>query len=63
MTPRSFGVNCDRSKLTIYIKVLVFTVLLSKNQKKLFIAFYSQINGQIERQNSIMEVYLKAFVN
>ena len=30
---------------------------------KLFIAFYLQIDGQTERQNSIMKAYLWAFVN
>ena len=34
-----------------------------KIKRKLFIIFYSQINDQIERQNSIMEQYLRAHVN
>ena len=32
-------------------------------KKKLFIAFYLQIDGQIERQNSIIEVNLRVFIN
>ena len=32
-------------------------------KRRLFMAFYSQTDGQTERQNSIMEAYLKAFVN
>ncbi len=32
-------------------------------KQKLFTALYSQMNGQTERQISIMEVYLRAFVN
>ena len=32
-------------------------------KKKLFTTFYSQINGKTERQNSTMEVYLRAFIN
>ncbi len=32
-------------------------------KKKLSITFYSQINGQIETQNSIMKVYLRVFIN
>ena len=30
---------------------------------RLSIAFYLETNGQIKRQNSMMEVYLRAFVN
>ncbi len=32
-------------------------------KKKLSIPFYPQTEGQIKRQNSTMEVYLKAFIN
>ncbi len=32
-------------------------------KRKLFTAFYLQTNSQIERQNSTIEVYLRAFVN
>ena len=32
-------------------------------KRRLSIAFYSQTNGQTERQNSTIEVYLQAFVN
>ena len=32
-------------------------------KRRLFIAFYSQSNGQTQRQNSTMETYLRAFVN
>ena len=32
-------------------------------KRKLSIAFYPQTDSQIERQNSIMEAYLRAFVN
>ena len=32
-------------------------------KRKLFMAFFPQINGQTERQISIMEAYLRAFVN
>ena len=32
-------------------------------KRKLFTAFYPQTDGQIQRQNSIMEAYLQAFVN
>ena len=42
---------------------MVFVVLLSKHQKKLFTTFHPQTNGQIERQNSIIEADLKAFIN
>ena len=34
VAPQSSRINCDRSKLVIHIKVLVFAMLLSKNQKK-----------------------------
>ena len=32
-------------------------------KRKLFIAFHPQINGWTKRQNSTIEVYLRAFVN
>ncbi len=32
-------------------------------KRKLFTAFYPQTDGQIERQDSTMEAYLRAFVN
>ena len=32
-------------------------------KQKLFIAFHPQTDGQTERQNSIIEAYLQAFVN
>ena len=32
-------------------------------KRKLFMAFYPQTNSQIERQNSTIEEYLRAFVN
>ena len=32
-------------------------------KRKLFTAFYLQTNGQTERQNSTIKVYLRAFVN
>ncbi len=32
-------------------------------KKKLSTIFYSQTNGQTKRQNSMMEVYLRVFVN
>ena len=32
-------------------------------KRRLFTAFYLQTDGQIERQNSTIEVYLQAFVN
>ncbi len=32
-------------------------------KKKLFIAFYPQIDGQTERKNSTMVMYLRAFMN
>ena len=34
-----------------------------KIKKKLFIVFYQKTDSQIERQKSIIEAYLKAFVN
>ena len=37
--------NYHRSKLVIYIKVLVLAVLLFKNQKKLFATFYLHIDS------------------
>ena len=40
---------------------LLYYFLRIKN--KLFTAFYLQTNSQTERQNSIIEAYLKAFVN
>ena len=38
-------------------------MLIFKNQKKLLTVFYFQTNGQTKRQNSIIEVYLRAFIN
>ena len=32
-------------------------------KKKLFIAFYLQTNSQTEKQNSMIEVYLRVFIN
>lgn len=32
-------------------------------KKRLFTTFYYQMNGQIKKQNSTMEVYLTAFIN
>ena len=60
---RSSRVNCHELRLAIYIKVLVFAVLLSRHSKKLFIAFNSQTNGQTKRLNSTIEAYLRAFIN
>ena len=34
-----------------------------KIKRKFFIAFYSQINKQIERQNNIMKQYFRNYVN
>ena len=62
-SPRSFGVNCDRSRLVFHIQILFLTVLLLKNQKKLFTAFYPLTDGQTKRQNSMMKAYLRVFVN
>ncbi len=38
-------------------------MLFLGNQKKLFITFYSSINGQTKKQNSIIKPYLPAFIN
>ncbi len=38
VSPRSFGVNCDGSRLAIHIKVLVFALLLPRHQEE---AIYS----------------------
>ncbi len=38
-------------------------MLLFKDQKKLFTTFHSQTDGQNKRQNSMIEAYLRAFVN
>lgn len=56
-----FQVNCHGSKLATYVKVLILIILLFRYQKRLFTAFYSQINSQIKKQNSI--IYLRVFVN
>ena len=61
--PRIFKVYFHGLRLAIYIKVLVFAVLLLRYQKKLLTTCHPQIDGESERQNSILEVYLKAFVN
>ena len=45
MISQSSEVNYDQLRLVIYIKVLVFAILLFKNQKKLSIAFHPQTNG------------------
>ena len=45
----SSEVNCHISRFIIYIKVLVIIMLFYKDEKKLFITFYLQIDGQIER--------------
>ena len=34
-----------------------------KIKQRLSIAFYPQINGQTERQNNIMEAYLRGYIN
>ena len=60
---QSFVVNCYWLRLVIHIKILVFVMLLPRNQKKLSIAFHPQINGQTKRQNNLIEAYLKIFVN
>ena len=56
-------VNCHGLRLIIYDQILVLTIILSKDLKKLFTAFYSQTNGQIERQNSTIKVYPREFIN
>ena len=63
MLSRDLEVNCYRLKLAIYIKTLIFAVLLSRDQKKLSIAFYAQIDSQTKAQNSIMEAYFRVFIN
>ena len=42
---QSSGINYDGSRLVFHIQIRVFTVLLPRDQKKLFIAFHSQTNG------------------
>lgn len=34
-----------------------------ENQKKLFLAFHSQTYGQTKRQNKMMKMYIRAFIN
>ena len=52
----------DRGLLFI-LKFWSLLCYFLKIKKKLFIAFYLQTNSQTERQNSTIEVYLRAFVN
>ena len=42
---------------------MVLVVLFPRHQKKLYITFYPQTNGQIKRENSTIEVYLKPLIN
>ena len=47
MPLQSFKVNFHKSKLVIYIKILIFTMLLFRDQKKLSIPLYPK---QMTRQ-------------
>ena len=57
MPPQSFGVNYHRLRLTIYIYYFL------RIKKKLFTTFHPQTDGQTERQNCIIKVYFRVFVN
>ena len=52
----------DRDKLFIS-KFWTTIIALLRIKRKLLIAFYPQTDGQIERINQIIEVYLRYYVN
>ena len=63
---RYYGVSSSIITNQSLLFILKFWFLLCyflKIKKKLFIAFYSPINGQTKRQNSIMKAYFRVFVN
>ena len=58
--PDSIIIDRDSSFTSKFWSLLYYFL---KIKKKLSMAFHPQIDGQIERQNSIIEAYFKVFVN
>ena len=56
-------INCKQSGLGFDLKILPSLNYFLRIKQRLSTTFYPHTNGQIKRQNSIIEIYLRVFIN